>query len=186
MRYLILPSIVLLASLASCENDLAEVNRLFSKEETQMEIARDVTVLYSDSARLTMKISCPTLIRHLDRLNPWQEFPDGIQVIFFDEQGRQKGRLEAGYGTREENANKFIVRKNVVWNSSASEQLETEELIYDEDENRVYTNKFVVVRRADELIYGHGFESNVEFTHWRIRAIEGRVRADDLTRDFRN
>lgn len=180
--------LILLVSflLASCENDIAEVNKLFSKEETQVEVAKGVELLYSDSARLTMRIECPVLIRHLDKVNPWQEFPEGILVEFFGDAGGKNGSLTADFATREENANKFVVRKNVVWVSQNGEQLETEELIWDEVEKKVFTNKFVVVKRTDEIVYGHGFESNNEFTRWKIRAIEGRVRSDDYTKDFKN
>lgn len=180
------PLLLSMLLFASCENDIAEVNRLFSKQETQVEVTRGVELLYSDSARLTMRIECPVLVRHLDKLNPWQEFPEGILVEFYNDEGNKKGSLSADYATRDENANKFVVRKNVVWVSKNGEQLETEELIWDEVENRVFTNKFVVVKRTDEIIYGHGFESNSDFTRWKIRAIEGRVRADEYTRDFKN
>lgn len=185
MRYLFV-SMAVLISISACENDLDEVNRLFSNEETRVEVAKGVELLYSDSAIITMRIRCPVLVRHLDRAKPWQEFPDGVTIEFYDENGSGSGVLRADYATREENANRFAVRKNAVWESGHQERLETEELIWDEVENRVYTNKFVVVRRPGEIIYGHGFESNTAFTRWSIRAIEGRIRADDVTRDFRN
>lgn len=178
-------TLLMIVFFSSCENDIAEVNKLFSKEETKVEVATKVELLYSDSARLTMRIECPVLVRHLDDLKPWQEFPEGILVEFYDVDGTKKGSLSADYATREENVNKFVVRKNVVWLSKGGEQLESEELIWDELENKMYTNKFVIVKRTDEIIYGHGFEANNDFTHWKIKAIEGRVRADEYTRDFK-
>ncbi len=176
-----------LALLSACENDMSEVNRLFSKEETQVETAIGVEMLYSDSAILKLRIVAPKLVRHLDQREAYQEFPEGLQVEFFSEDGKTvTSRLTANYAERYENENKFIIQDSVVWISEQGERLESEELIWEEETDRVHTKKFVVIRRPDEIIYGHGFESNQKFTQWRIRAIEGRIKANNLMQDFKN
>ncbi len=186
MKYL---SALLLTSVLffACENDMNEVNRLFSKEETLAETAREVEMVYSDSSILKLRIVAPTLLRHLDKRNPMQEFPDGLLIEFFSDDGRKVvGRMTAGYAQQYDDDERFIVRDSVVWVGSQGERLETEELIWEAEKDKVSTNKFVVVRRPDEIIYGHGFESNQKFTEWRIRAIEGRIKANDLTKDFKD
>ena len=181
---------ILLAALfvfSACENDMSEVNRMFSKEETKVETATEVEMLYSDSSILKLRIVAPVLVRHLDKREPFQEFPEGLLVEFFSENGQEvTGRMTANYAERYENDSRFIVRDSVIWVGSQGEKLETEELIWEEENDKVHTNKFVVVRRPDEIIYGHGFESNQKFTEWKIRAIEGRIKANDLTKDFKN
>ena len=181
---------ILLAALfvfPACENDMSEVNRMFSKEETKVETATEVEMLYSDSSILKLRIVAPVLVRHLDKREPFQEFPEGLLVEFFSENGQEvTGRMTANYAERYENDSRFIVRDSVIWVGSQGEKLETEELIWEEENDKVHTNKFVVVRRPDEIIYGHGFESNQKFTEWKIRAIEGRIKANDLTKDFKN
>lgn len=175
------------ALFSACENDMGEVNRLFSKDETKVETAVGVEMLYSDSAVLKLRIVTPKLIRHLDQGEAFQEFPEGLLVEFFSENGTTvTSRLTANYAERFEADNKFIIQDSVVWTSEQGERLESEELIWEEATDRVHTKKFVVIRRPDEIIYGHGFESNQKFTQWRIRAIEGRIKANDLTKDFKN
>lgn len=169
---------------AACENDMAEVNRLFSKEETKVEVAKGVEMVYSDSAVVKLRIVTSKMVRHLDKKDPYQEFPEGVTIEFFGEDGNVTGRLTAQYAERYENDNKFIVQDSVVWTGGRGERLETEELTWDEEKDRVFTNKFVVVRRPDEVIYGHGFESNQKFTQWSIKAIEGRIKAPALVKDF--
>lgn len=41
---------------------------------------------------------------------------------------------------------------------------------------RVFTNKFVVLRRPDEIIKGHGFEANQDFSDAKIKAVEGHLK----------
>lgn len=164
----------------ACENDLSEVNRLFDHSEVQQETMREVEMLYSDSAVVGIKITAPTLIRFLDKKNPRQEFPDGMSVDFFSPNGRISSQLTAKFGLRYENKNQIVVRDSVVWESTRNEILETEELIWDEDKEKLYTNKYVTIIRPDEIIFGYGFESNQDFTYSKINAIEGIIKVNDL------
>ena len=169
----------LVSILAACENDMSEVNRLFSTEETKVETAIGVEMLYSDSAILNLRIVTPKMVRHIADKDPWQEFPNGLEIEFFDKTGEKvTGRMTANYAERYDKESKFIVRDSVVWFGEKGEKLETEELIWEEANDKVHTNKFVVVSRPDEIIYGHGFDSNKDFTKWRIRAIEGRIKSN--------
>lgn len=172
--------------LSSCKNDLAEIKRFINEEETMVETIRDFETLYSDSAIVRVRMQGPKMLRYVDKNTPKQEFIDGIKVEFFNANKRVTSRLTAKYAERDEKEKKIIVRDSVVWESINKEILETSELIWDEKEERVYTNKFVTIRRPKEIIWGYGFESNQEFTRSKIRAIEGRLRADGLKKNLEN
>jgi len=170
----------------ACENDLAEVKKLISQDEVAIETARGIEILYSDSAVVKVRIKSPTLLRYLDRREPRQEFPDGLTVEFFGGLNQVSSRMTAKYAVRYENQNKIIIRDSVVWESNKNERLETEELIWDETEDKVYSNRPVTIRRKDEIIYGYGFESNQDFTSWKIKATEGRFKANNLKKGFKD
>ena len=171
------------ALLTGCKNSVEDVNALVSKFDTQVETAKDVEILYSDSAQVRVRITGPTMLYHLDRREPRQEFPDGVAVDFFGPEGAITSQLDARYGLRLENKSEVIVRDSVVWKSVEGEKIETEELIWDERKRKIYTNKFVVITRPDEIIYGHGFEADQDFSYSRINAIEGRLKVDDLEKE---
>lgn len=168
-----------LLTIFSCKNDLASIQEAFPPDALYIEEIRDFEMLYSDSARVKVKVSGPVMWRHLDEKDPRQEFPRGVDVVFFDAQFRVNSRLTALYAVRQEKESRIVVRDSVVWAGPQQEQLETEELIWDERAQKVYTNKFVVIRRNDEIIWGHGFESDQDFTRSRIKAIEGRIKVND-------
>ncbi|MFT4762359.1 MAG: LPS export ABC transporter protein LptC [Paraglaciecola sp.] len=177
LKYL---SILIIGSLfIACENDIAEVQKYISKDLTAVETAKEIEMLYSDSAMVKVRVTSPTLIRHLDNSNPRQEFPDGISMEFLNASHRTTSRMTAKYALRFEKEGKVVMRDSVVWLSEKNEQLETEELIWEETKDKVYTKKFVVIRKAEEIIYGHGFESNKDFTEWRINAIQGRKKINN-------
>lgn len=166
--------------LSSCQNDLAEIQRFIKQEETNYEIISDFKTLYSDSAVVKVKIEGPTMLRYLDKDRPRQEFPDGMKVEFFTPNKRVTSRLTAKYGLRLEKDKQIIMRDSVVWESLNKEILETTELIWDEKEERVFTNKFVVIRRPGEIITGYGFESNQDFTYSKIKSVTGQFASDKL------
>jgi LPS export ABC transporter protein LptC len=169
---------IALISLAACKNDLAEIEAMADTYRTDVETAKEVEILYSDSAQVRVRITGPTMLYHLDRSDPYQEFPDGVVVDFYDAEGTVTSQLTAQYGIRYENKAEVIVRDSVVWESNEGEKLESEELIWDERREKVYTKKFVVITRPEEIIYGHGFESDQNFSYSRINAIEGRIKVD--------
>jgi len=176
-----IPQLLLLCAcwLISCKNDLSSIQEAFPSEAVYVEEIRDFEMLYSDSARVKVRVKGPVMWRHLDEKNPRQEFPEGLEVEFLDNGFRVNSRLTALYAVREEGDSRIIVRDSVVWTGLNNEKLETEELIWDERAKKVYTNKFAVIRRADEIIWGHGFESDQNFSRSRIKAIEGRIKVDD-------
>ena len=170
----------LLLLLISCENDLAEVSATLPQDAVNREVLENFHIIYSDSAKVLIRAMGPLLHRYLDLEDPREEFPKGIQVLFFDADSQVlTSRLSANYGVRKEKDNRVVLRDSVVWISEDGNRLETEELIWDEKKEKVYTNKFVVVRSPERIIYGHGFEANRDFTASTIWAVEGEIRLEE-------
>lgn len=165
----------------SCENDLEAVNALFSKDQVKIEEARDVQLLYSDSAVVRVRVSGPKMLRHVDHAKPKEEFPEGILIEFLRPgSNRTQGSLTAKYAIRLENQSKVIVRDSVVWKSGKGEELRTQELIWDDQRKVVHTTHFVKIIKPEEEFYGFGFEADQDFNHWKIFNPTGRMTVEGL------
>ena len=105
-------------------------------------------------------------------------------VEFYDETQKISSILTAKYGVRLETQKKVVVRDSVVWHSMEGDMLETSELTWDERKKKVLTNKFVVVTRPDEIVYGHGFEADQNFKEVNMYAIDGRKRIDQISKEL--
>lgn len=147
------------------------------------EIAEEIEILYSDSAKVRVRITGPQMDYVADRSNPVQEFPKGVFVEFFDDEMLVGSTLRGNFAQRFENKSLIVVRDSVVWQSREGEKLESEELIWDEQEQRVYTQKFARITRQDEVIYGYGFEATQNFKDARIKAVTGRIKIKDVEPD---
>ena len=68
--------------------------------------------------------------------------------------------------------NIMIVSENVVLESNDN-KLETEELVWDQYTDKIYTNLNVKITTSNEVIFGEGFISNPDFTEYSISKIHG-------------
>ncbi|MEL6862860.1 MAG: LPS export ABC transporter periplasmic protein LptC [Bacteroidota bacterium] len=176
--------LLILIGSSACENDLAEVAKTVPREEVGVETARDVVLMYSDSAEVRVKVFAPVLERHLVENKPKEVFPKGLKVEFLGPNKEPNGQLTSKYAIRYEDKRQIVVRDSVVWESRRNERLETEELIWDERKQLVSSKKYVKITKPDEIITGYGFEADQDFTKWKIEAVEGKIKIDGLSKEL--
>ncbi len=164
--------------LISCENDIKKVKIIASQKEAQIERGKNVEIMYSDSGKTRLLIIAPTMIRHLTK-NPYTEMPDKVNVYFYNDNTQVESKLKANYGIRYEKEQIMKVKDNVVLSNIKGEKLYAEELIWDEKQEKIYSDKFVKIVTPDEIIYGEGFESNQDFTDYRIKKIKGTINVQE-------
>ncbi|MEM1326735.1 MAG: LPS export ABC transporter periplasmic protein LptC [Bacteroidota bacterium] len=177
-KFIIIASILLL--FFACKEEVSIDNSvIYTEEDIFLERLEDVEMLYSDSARLQVRITAPTLHRYTET-DARQEFPDGLLVEFFDANQNISGYLSAKYGIQSEGSYEVIVRDSVVWESYKGEKLETSELTWDERNGRIFTNKYVTLIREQEVIQGYGFEADQDFKKSRVRAVDGVFQVNEV------
>jgi len=135
----------------------------------------------SDNVEINLSQSTITKVimkgkKQLQHQNGDIEFPEGIEVTFFDEFGEKTSILTAqkGYKTAKEN----VYRANgdvVVRNLKKQETLRTEELFWNPETAKIYTNKFVTVQTPTELIQAEGLTAPQDFSTYEFtKAKEGK------------
>lgn len=157
-----------------CTNDLEEVKEITEEETFPVEVADSVQIVYSDSALLKVILNA----NHLERFvgdNPFIEMTEGVHVRFFNNLGNVESELSSNYAISYENTDIMEAKENVVVVNKKGETLNTEHLIWEEKSERIHTEEFVKITTEDEVIFGHGFESNQDFTKYRIKKIKGTI-----------
>lgn len=162
----------------ACENDIQTINKIATKQEVQIETGTDIEILYSSDAIIKAKLKAPQLKRYIVK-NPYTEFDKGLIAFFYDDSSKQISKLTAGYGRVNEKDNTMIVRDSVEVLSVKNEKLNTEELSWNSKTRKIFTDKFVKIQTADEIIYGDGLEANEDLTNYKIKKIRGTVSLKD-------
>ncbi|MEL6945221.1 MAG: hypothetical protein AAFO82_21425 [Bacteroidota bacterium] len=94
-RYFQFILIGFLFSITACKEKVSIVEDVsFTEEDIDLERMEEVEMLYSDSAKVQVRITAPTMLRYTER-NVKQEFPDGLLVEFFDGRQNVSGYLSA-------------------------------------------------------------------------------------------
>ncbi|WP_347159933.1 LPS export ABC transporter periplasmic protein LptC [Pontibacter chitinilyticus] len=157
--------LLLLSCLVACKDDLKDPDKEIVYKGPLIE-NHDVVTLYSDSARLQIKLQAPVQ-QEFD--NGDGIFPKGLYVEFYGEPGQITSTLKSNYGKQDKRKDLYIARGNVVVkNLQKKEQLETEELFWDKNKGTIYTDKFVRITTAEEILTGNGLRANQGFSNWRI------------------
>jgi LPS export ABC transporter protein LptC len=163
------------SSLPSCKNSLEEAKLIISRANVKIEKGQDVVINYSDNGVVRIQASGPVVTRY-NTEKPYLEFSDGIQILFFNAEHKIDSKLTAKYATAIENSKSMTARDSVVVVNNKGELLNTDELIWDEDKKIIYSNSFVKITTADEIIYGNGMTANENFTDYTIKHITGKIK----------
>lgn len=128
---------------------------------------KDAEILYSDSGKVRMKLIGP-IIEHFTVENPYIQFPNGVNVLFYDDSLKINSTLRADYGIRYEKEKRMEVKRNVEVVNVKNEKLNTEHLIWEEDKDSIYTKAFVKITTPEYVMWGDGLISNLDFTRYKI------------------
>ena len=158
----------------SCTNDLRDVAALPGNKKSPSQIGDSVTMLYTDSAQLKIMVKANRmLVFDKNTVEPLTILPKGVFVTFFDQDEKVATTLRADSGVRYDLTKRMEARYHVVVVNNKGETLETERLVWDERSKRIYTDAFVKITTATQVIRGKGMESNQDFTKYRIKEVTG-------------
>ncbi|MFT5511703.1 MAG: LPS export ABC transporter protein LptC [Bacteroidia bacterium] len=154
-------------------------NYIQESEDLSVERVEDVVIRYTDSAVVKAIIKAPQMVRYPKKKEPYTEMPKGLYATFYDANGNVDSKLSAAYGINYEDKKLIKLTDSVRVVNVKGEELKSEELYWDQIEKKIYTNKFVRIVRNGETLRGDGFESNENFTKYRILRPAGPVTVKD-------
>lgn len=103
-----------------------------------------------------------------------REFPKGVFIEMFDINGNVTSTLQANHAYYFRSEDHWRGRGNVELKSlTKQQQLNTEELFWKPKDQKVYTEKFVTIREAGDVLYGEGLTANEDLTEYVITRPSG-------------
>ncbi|MDF2435869.1 MAG: hypothetical protein K0Q95_245 [Bacteroidota bacterium] len=175
-----------LLMLASCENDIAEVNTVTAATEQQLptQSGKNVEMLYSDSAIVRAKLTAPIMDQYVggEGKKNYTEMPKGMLIIFFNEERKEANRLKADYGIGYDNGkgvDKMEAKRHVQVINEKGDKLETEHLTWDAATKKIYTDQFVKITTTEQVIWGTGLKAEEDFSKYEITNVQGIIQVED-------
>ncbi|HLT49313.1 MAG TPA: LPS export ABC transporter periplasmic protein LptC [Aequorivita sp.] len=167
-------ALVLVITLFACESNYQNVKRLSLSDGTPIAEGKDINFKYTDSGKLVTNLLAEKLLDYSNLEFPYKEFPNGIEVRFWDEDGK-KNTVTADYAIQFDKSSLVDLRKNVVVITADSVVLKANQLYWDQKNKWVFTDEPYQIKFKDGSYNDGavGFDSSEDFTTFLSRKNQG-------------
>ncbi|MES2731269.1 MAG: LPS export ABC transporter periplasmic protein LptC [Bacteroidota bacterium] len=162
--------VCILCGFFACKQETTKPVKPIIYDGPQMEVD-NIQTLFSDSAHVKVKMTAP---KQLTYTNGDEFYPKGINIVFYEKDGSISATLRSDKAKKLKDKEIYTANGNVVIvNNKKGETINTEELNWSPRTRKIYTEKFVTITTADELLKGEGMDTDQDFTFTKIRKPSG-------------
>lgn len=169
--------------LFSCENPIEKVKQFVDYDTITGLMAYNVVVERSDSGMMVARLEAPVMrsLEHDNADSSMLEFPNGFKVYIYDMYDTAPSTLIRGdYGVNFDKKEMMFAKHNViVKNLTTEEMLETENLVWDQKKQILYTGTLVKITSPEKVIFGDSMTANESFTRREIFGIRATIELDE-------
>lgn len=158
----------------ACSPDKKETLDLtIDPETTPTMLTHDVSTLISDSGITRYHITAPIWYVFGESAEPRWTFPEGLFLEKFDDDLNQDATVEADSATYFEKRKLWRLDGNVRIRNIQNEKFLTQQLYWDQRNQKIYSDSFIHIERSDRVIEGMGFTSNDRLSVYEVNRVSG-------------
>jgi LPS export ABC transporter protein LptC len=161
----------------ACESNFRDVQKMGVSEFAPSGDADSINLKYTDSGRITANLVSPKMLDYATVEFPYTEFPKGMHLILFDKEGKQTF-VVADYAVSHKATNLIDLQGNVKISNQNGDNLETEQLYYDQKNEWFFTEKKFKFTSAKGVSYGEGIDFSKDFKKVNSQKISGQVQSE--------
>lgn len=173
---LLLPFILICASvsvLIGCKEEKKSTMANVDPETFPTMSTADVSTMISDSGYIRYHLSTDLWLVYDEAAEPRWVFPVGINMDRYDDTLGIESTFVADSATYMSAKRIWQFDGNVRMKKVNGDSFETEQLFWDQNRNKVYSDSFIHIERVDRILEGYGFVSNEELTEYTILDVSG-------------
>ncbi len=126
-----------LVVLISCTNDPKLVQEFVSDKQQPIEQIKGAELLHTENGKVKVRLLA-NRIERFQEIQPALIFPDHLEVYFYNDSSQLQSTLMADYASIDEEKKIMLAQNNVILISSDNKKVETTELVWDENKNKIY------------------------------------------------
>ena len=159
---------------SSNDKELVDIN--YDPETTPSMNTDSVITLISDSGITRYKLETENWQVFDKAKDPYWYFPKGIYLERFDSLFQVEATILADSAWNYTDKQLWRLKGNVDIRNMEGEMFLSDELFWDQKNEKVYSDKYIEIKQDETELKGYGFESNQEMTEYRIfRPHDGRI-----------
>jgi len=170
--------IIAITTFFSCDDSSTLLKQINTFNENPVGIAYNINMTYTDSASIKARLEAPV---HLDFSHlsfKYSEFPDGLKVIFYNEQN-QENTVYADYGILYNQTKIVDLQGNVVLLSYDGSRLETDQMYWDAEKEWLFTEKPFLFQNNDYNLAANRLDTNKEFSKFQTGKLSGTIAVEE-------
>lgn len=157
----------------SCESNFKNVSKIYLKEFIPINEAEGIHLKYTDSGKVNAILKGKRMLDFSNTKFPYTEFPEGIHLIAFDENGKTTN-IYSSYAISYSGTKIIELRNKVKIVTSDYKILETEKLYYNRNEEWFFTDeKCKFYTNTGNESYFAGFDCSKDFKIVNAHALIG-------------
>lgn len=157
----------------SCKNKPSEIHDLLGKVNFTEDKAEGVVIIFSEHGKVKARLFATEFIINEHAKPPFMDARKGLRIESYDDSTQVQSTLTAKYARYYMQQGNILIRDSILVVNKKGERLATEELVWNENLKKFYTEKFVRIKTPTQVMFGDGLEANQDFTWYRITNIKG-------------
>ncbi len=162
--------ICILLTCFSCVNKIEDIDLTYSDIDLG-DFGKNIEIFYYLKGDLEFKL----IAQEMNQFAKTSTFPQGIEIYVYNHRLDTIATILADYAIQDNNQNIVEARSNVVLTNSNQEQLNTEQLFWNSETKKIYTEDFVTLNTKNQIIMGFGFEADQYFSTYTLSNITGTI-----------
>ena len=159
----------------SCQTKHEMTESVTDIKHTPQVYADSITTIVSDSGIIRYRIIALDWYVYEKADTPYWDFPNGLRFERFDENYKVDAEIECDRAVYYSKLELWKLNDNVEATNLNKEEFYTNELYWNQKEERVYSDSAITIIQKDRKILGVGFESNQTFSRYSIHHPKGTI-----------
>lgn len=160
---------VMFLLLPACSHNKKNIAEAINEKDSLPDMkTTTVTTYISDSGMIRYKVITEEWLIFSQKNPPYWAFEKGVYMEKFDTLFQIDASIEADTAYYYEDKKLWELRSNVHIRSQKGDKFDTELMFWDQEKEKIYSDKFIRIEQPDRILTGYGFESNQQMTEYQI------------------
>lgn len=153
----------------ACSPRKKQVVELVPRDSLSSMTTTQVNTLISDSGITRYRIEARKWCIFDRKKPPYWAFEQGIHLEKFDTLFNIDAKIDADTAYYYTQKKLWHLIGNIYVINQKKEEFTTDELFWNENTRKIYSDKYIKIKQEDKTITGYGFESNQNLTQYTIK-----------------
>jgi LPS export ABC transporter protein LptC len=162
----------------SCKDNFAQLKTISQFDALPIGEADTIRVVYTEFAKTIAVLTAPKNIDYSNQPFPYSEFPNGVQVVLYDENNKET-YVMADYGVIYSRTDIVDLRGNVFVTTPEGAVLNTSQLYWDIKKEWVFTQEYFTFKNEDYDIAANILDASRSFDKITTGPLVGNVLVEE-------